>query len=225
MVNAGRILLLAKGEWSNLVTYEMLDIVTYNMVAYLARQSSVGVNPENDTSLTYWQPFGTAKIATTTSPGLVMPDGQTITVDNTGLIQAVLGVDDLSDVNITSLADGETIKYDSASSKWVNVALGTAASKDSTNAVTQASTDLVESGAVYTAMVGKEDAPTILTQTLSIGSTYVTFNDASITTSSILDVYADLYGIAPTDITVTTGQAVLTFEAQTVAVSVKLFVR
>ena len=75
------------------------------------------------------------------------------------------------------------------------------------------------------ALSSKEDAPTILTSTLSIGATSLTFSDASITTSSILDVYADLYGIAPTDITVTTGQAVLTFDAQTVAVSVKLFVR
>lgn len=36
-------------------------------------------------------------------------------------------------------------------------ALGTAASKDSTNAVTQSSTDLIESGAVYTALATKQD--------------------------------------------------------------------
>lgn len=36
-------------------------------------------------------------------------------------------------------------------------ALGTAASKDSTNAVTEDSTDLVESGAVYTALATKQD--------------------------------------------------------------------
>lgn len=159
MVNAGRILILAKGAWSSLTMYEQLDLVTYNKTAYLARQASVGVNPQTDTSYTYWQPFGeAADIATTTAPGIVMPDGVTITVDNTGLIQAALGVEDLSDVNITNLADGETIKYDSASSKWVNVTLGTAAYKNSTNAVTQASTDLVESGAVYTEINTLSDA-------------------------------------------------------------------
>ena len=226
MVNAGRILILAKGAWDSLTMYDQLDLVSYNKIAYIARQASVGVNPQNDTSYTYWMPFGSAaEIATTTAPGIVMPDGVTITVDNTGLIQAALGVGDLSDVVITSIADDQVLVYDSSSSKWVNTSIGTAAFKDSTNAVTQSSTAVVESGAVYTALADKEDAPTVLTQTLSIGSTYLTFNNAAITTSSILDVYADLYGIAPTDITVTTGQAVLTFEAQTVAVSVKLFVR
>ena len=42
MVNAGRILILTKGDWSSLVTYEMLDLVSYDGVAYLARQASVG---------------------------------------------------------------------------------------------------------------------------------------------------------------------------------------
>lgn len=71
----------------------------------------------------------------------------------------------------------------------------------------------------------KEDAPTELTATLSAGSTSLTFSDASITTSSMLDIYSDVYGLAPTSVTVTTGQAVLSFEAQVSAVSVKLLVR
>jgi len=41
--------------------------------------------------------------------------------------------------------------------------LGTAASKDSTNAVTQNSTDLVESGAVYTALSGKANSSDLAT--------------------------------------------------------------
>lgn len=87
MVNAGRILILTKGDWSSLVTYEMLDLVSYNGVAYLARQASVGVNPSTDTSKTYWQPFGSvSNIATTSEPGLVMPDGDTIKIESSGLI-------------------------------------------------------------------------------------------------------------------------------------------
>lgn len=67
----------------------------------------------------------------------------------------------LSDVSLSSLATGQSLVYNSTSSKWENAqiaysnisgtpTLGTAAAKGSTNAVTQNSTDLVESGAVYT---------------------------------------------------------------------------
>lgn len=58
----------------------------------------------------------------------------------------------LTDVSLVTLANGDVLKYNSTSQKWENAALGTAASKDSTNAVTQNSTDLVESGAVYSAV-------------------------------------------------------------------------
>lgn len=70
-----------------------------------------------------------------------------------------------------------------------------------------------------------EDAPTVLTGTLAAAATSLTFSDASITTSSLLDIYTDTWGISPTAVTVTTGQAVLTFEAQGSSVSVKLLVR
>lgn len=67
----------------------------------------------------------------------------------------------LSDVSLSTLANGESLVYNSTSQKWENgnvsyssvsgkPTLGTAAAKDSTNAVTSGSTDLVESGAVYT---------------------------------------------------------------------------
>lgn len=65
----------------------------------------------------------------------------------------------LSDVALASLATGQSLVYDATSGKWVNGSvsysnltnkptLGTAAAKNSTNAVTPNSTDLVESGAV-----------------------------------------------------------------------------
>ena len=62
MVNAGRILIIAKGAWDSLTSYEQLDLVTRNDTAYLARQGSVGVDPATDTAMTYWQPFGTTSI-------------------------------------------------------------------------------------------------------------------------------------------------------------------
>lgn len=165
MVNAGRILILAKGNWSNLVNYEQLDLVTKGDIAYLARQASVGVDPATDTQMTYWQPFGSAaKIADTSTPGLVMPDGTTITIDtNTGLIQASLGIADLTDVVITNVADGSVLRYDLATQKWKNVVLGTAALKDSTGSVTQGSTDVLESGGAYSALALKANTADLAT--------------------------------------------------------------
>lgn len=62
------------------------------------------------------------------------------------------------------------------------------------------------------------------TQTLTAGSTTLVFNDALIFTTSTFDIYADVYGLAPTDVAVTTGQAVLTFDPQPNNVSIKLIV-
>lgn len=149
MVIAGRVLIIPQGEWTNLRPYEMLDLVSEGDKAYIARQASVGMRPSEDASMTYWQPFGSsASIATTDTPGLVMPDGVTITVDATGLIIASLNVADLKDIKLTNLANGDFLKYDGTQSKWVNVTLGTAATRNATSSITSGSTDLIESGAV-----------------------------------------------------------------------------
>ena len=111
MVNAGRILILTKGEWSNLTNYEQLDLVSKNGVAYLARQASVGVNPSTDTSMTYWQPFGSVSdIATTTTPGLVMPDGDTIQIGTGGLIYVDMDAGDVDYDNTTSGISATTVQ-------------------------------------------------------------------------------------------------------------------
>ena len=149
MINAGRVLIIPKGEWTNLESYEMLDLVTRGDIAYIARQASVGVDPATDTQLTYWQPFGTAaKIATTTTPGLVMPDGTTVTIDATGLISANIGISDINNVTITSISNGQILQYNSSTQRWENKSLGSAASRNATSSITSGSTDLIESGAV-----------------------------------------------------------------------------
>lgn len=66
-------------------------------------------------------------------------------------------MEDLTDVLLTDLANGQILKWDSTASKWVNVSLGDAAYKDSTNEVTEDSTDLLESGAAFTALADKVD--------------------------------------------------------------------
>lgn len=223
MVNAGRILIIAQGEWSNLTNYEQLDLVTRGDIAYLARRASVGVDPSTDTQMTYWQPFGSAaKIATTEVAGLVMPDGTTITVDETGLIHANLGVSDLSDVVITNIADGSILRYDAATQKWKNIVLGGAAFKNSTNAVTQGSTDLLESGAAHTALSNKSDKPTILTSTLAIGATSLSFTNAAIGNNSRIRVLTSPFSQGLENAVQSGTTVTLTFAPQEVALSVKL---
>lgn len=183
MVNAGRVLIIPKGAWSNLTPYEMLDLVSEGDKAYLARQASVGMRPSEDISMTYWQPFGSsASIATTDTPGLVMPDGVTIKVDETGLIVVNLNVSDLKDIKLTNLANGDILKYDGTQSKWVNVALGTAATRNATSSITSGSTDLIESGAVNSL---KQTLETQISDKL--GSSDIANNLTTTTTGKVLD--------------------------------------
>lgn len=64
-----------------------------------------------------------------------------------------------------------------------------------------------------------------LTAALAIGSTSLTFSDARINTDSIIDIYTDVFGIAPTDITVTDGQVAVTFAEQDQRINVMIWVR
>ena len=90
------------------------------------------------------------------------------------------------------------------------------------DASTESLTKIEIDGTVYSV---SGDSATVLTSTLTSGSTSLTFSNAAITTTAMYDVYADKYGLTPTNMTVTTGQAVLTFEAQSADVSVKLVIR
>lgn len=129
----------------------------------------------------------------------------------------VSSLDDLTDVEITTPSDGQFLKYNSSDSEWQNVTV----IDDSTTSASK----VWSSNKTNSELSSKEDAPTILTSTLTSGSTSLTFSNAAITTTAMYDVYADKYGLTPTDITITTGQAVLTFEAQSADVSVKLVIR
>lgn len=53
-----------------------------------------------------------------------------------------------------------------------------------------------------------------LSGTLTAGSTSLTLSNAAIATSDLFDIYTSVYGVNPTAVAVTTGQIVLTFEAQ-----------
>lgn len=66
------------------------------------------------------------------------------------------------------------------------------------------------------------DDTTILTKTLAAGSTTLTFTSDAITDGCMIDVYADSYGINPSNVTQSGNTLTLTFDAQSKAVSVKV---
>lgn len=69
---------------------------------------------------------------------------------------------------------------------------------------------------------------TELTAVLSAGSTTITISNAAIlttSTTSTIDIYVDKYGISPEDVTVTTGQIVLTFAEQASDLNIKVVIR
>lgn len=105
--------------------------------------------------------------------------------------------------------------------------LGAAATKSTTSFVTQGSGDLVESGGVYTAIEAVKGTFSSAVSA-AVGATSATVSDAAITTSSIIDVYCETSSGKPVtvkQVTVTTGQAVLSFDALTEAASFKIWVR
>ena len=51
MAIAGRVAIVPKGEYSNEVTYDKLDLVMYNNDAYIAKKTSTGIEPTNEE---YW---------------------------------------------------------------------------------------------------------------------------------------------------------------------------
>lgn len=136
----------------------------------------------------------------------------------------------MSDVDVDGIQNGQILKWNATTQKFENADESDSGVviDDTTTAldkVWSSSKTNTEIATVASAVATKEDAPTILTSTLSSGNTSLTFSNAAITTTAMYDVYADKYGLTPTDITVTTGQAVLTFEAQSADVSVKLVIR
>lgn len=73
--------------------------------------------------------------------------------------------------------------------------------------------------------MGSGSGGTLISGTLTAGSTSITLSDASITSNSWISPYTSVYGVNPTGISVSTGSVTLTFAAQgsdiTVGVEVK----
>lgn len=127
------------------------------------------------------------------------------------LAKTAIAVDDalVVDTNIEAADDIMT----QLAAKANIASLGTAAAKDSTNEITQSSTDLVESGAVYAALADKADKPTVLTQALAANATTATFTGIPTTGDYLVDFFiSDGTNYTALDIS-TPGTAVLTYDA------------
>lgn len=251
MVNAGRILILTKGDWSSLVTYEMLDLVSYDGVAYLARQASVGVNPSTDTSKTYWQPFGSvSNIATTSEPGLVMPDGDTIKIESSGLIYVDIdasGIDyDNTQTGITATDVQSAIDTAVVNAQMALDGIGPVETTSTASQGYSKGDFFFYNGKLYVctlafaqgAMIipgtncqlttvgaqlkAKENKPTILTSNLAIGATSLVFTDNSIGNNSRIRVITNPFSKGLEDADQSGTTVTLTFAPQEVALSVKL---
>jgi len=65
-------------------------------------------------------------------------------------------------------------------------------------------------------------ASTIFTETLTAGETTVTITDSAIAVGSMIEIYPDVYGLEPTNVEVTAGQIVLTYDEQGVDIHIKV---
>ncbi|MBE7053832.1 MAG: hypothetical protein E7391_06115 [Ruminococcaceae bacterium] len=54
MASAGRILIMPKGNWNVETEYEMLDLVFHSGTSWIAKETSVGLEP-SDANAKYWQ--------------------------------------------------------------------------------------------------------------------------------------------------------------------------
>ena len=131
----------------------------------------------------------------------------------------------LSDVTLTTPTNGQALIYDSANSKWINSNVPSGSS--TLDGLTDVTITSATSGQVLsyngTAWVNTANAlPWIdVTGTLTAGSTSITLSDASITTSSTIEVFTDA-DVDYNSISVTTGSVTITFDAQASNMGVKV---
>ena len=85
--------------------------------------------------------------------------------------------------------------------------------------VTYDSTEFVFNGTVWQEFGA---ASTIFTETLTAGDTTITITNSQIAIGSMVYICTDVYGLEPTNVAVTAGQIVLTFDAQGVDIHVKV---
>ena len=77
-----------------------------------------------------------------------------------------------------------------------------------------------ETQSIYKKLTGKVTSSV----TLPAGQTSITINNDNIRSNSLIEVYTDVFGVDPTNMTTSSGSCTLTFDEQDVDVSVRLVV-
>jgi len=95
MENAGRILLMPKGDYSASTTYAMLDIVNHSGASWVCKQACTGQTP-SDSNTAYWQRFGTAvdlsNFLLKSGGGMVSSeDYEVLSIRNTKYTHSIIG--------------------------------------------------------------------------------------------------------------------------------------
>ena len=191
---------------------------------------------------------GIASIAKTSTSGnvdtytITMTNGNTATFTVTNATSGSIST--LSDVTLNNLSNGQILVYNSTSQKWENGAGGSggvSSFNSRTGAVTPAANDYsgaqvsysnTTSGLSATTVQGAIDEvlgniPTVpkwsSAVSCAVGATSATITDANIATTSVIEPFCSLSTpIAYTSITVTTGQAVIAFDALASAADFKV---
>ena len=91
--------------------------------------------------------------------------------------------------------------------------------------VTHDNSGTLESKKIALSVVKEFIGGKVLTGTLAAGNTSLTISDAAIETTSLLDIYTDVYGVNPLTISVATGSVTMTFDVQQSALNVKVIVK
>lgn len=87
MADLGKVVVTDGGNYNASVTYEKLTFVHYQGDAYMTLKTVKGATPSDD-GINYKLFCKSAEIATALKAGIVMPDGETTSVDSNGRISA-----------------------------------------------------------------------------------------------------------------------------------------
>lgn len=114
-------------------------------------------------------------------------------------------------VTSTELSDGATTNPITINSEEVTATTG--------DTVTYGAVEFVYNG---TAWQEFGDLSNVFPATLTAGETTVTITDSAIAIGSMIEIYPDVYGLEPTNVAVTAGQIVLTYDEQGVDIHIKV---
>lgn len=209
-------------------TYDTNDDGTVDSADY-ATNAGHATTADSATTATFATSAGTAGSATTadsattagyansagdtTRFGGLLPSAYAATADVQKLFGDVATYQGTSSVALRNYAVGDFMIYNNYFYEVTQAISAGGAITDGTN-ITQTTIGavLASLGADVDAVDGK--FTNLLTSTITAGNTSVTISDASITTSSIIDIYFENKVLAPTDVTVTTGSITIEIAAQ-----------